>query len=254
MITAILLAGGIGSRLGQDIPKQYIKVAQRTIFSYSLETLSKSDKIDAIWIVADKTWHYLIQKDIRKYDIKHKVKGFSQPGVNRQLSIYQAMIDLKAKAKNDDFVFIHDAVRPLLTLKDIQEYVLAIEEYDGVIPVLPMKDTVYLSLDGKTLTSRLNRSQVVAGQAPEIFAFQKYLDAVENLIHWINTSDGQVISLESEIFKINGSAEPAVMAQMNLRIVEGNEENFKITTPMDLDRFIEIMEGNQYESLGFRRY
>ena len=44
------------------------------------------------------------------------------------------------------------------------------------------------------------------------------------------------------------------MAQMNLRIVEGNEENFKITTPMDLDRFIEIMEGNQYESLGFRRY
>lgn len=254
MITAILLSGGIGSRIGSQIPKQYLTVAGRTIFSYSLETLAKSPQIDAIWIVADTKWQYLIQKEIKQYDVTHKVRGISQPGLNRQLSIYHAMIDLKETMKDKDYVFVHDAVRPLLTAKDIQEYVNAIEEYDGVIPVLPMKDTVYLSTDGKTLTSRLNREQVVAGQAPEIFIFKKYLDAMENLIHYQTIENKKVIAIDSQILKINGSAEPAIMANMCLRMVPGNEENFKITTSIDLERFSEIMEGNQYESLGFRRY
>lgn len=96
--------------------------------------------------------------------------------------------------------------------------------------MLPMKDTVYLSKDGKVVTELLNRSEIFAGQAPEVFRFDKYYVANK-------------ILLPKRILEINGSTEPAIMAGMDIAMIPGDERNFKVTTRADLEKFREIVEG-----------
>lgn len=96
-----------------------------------------------------------------------------------------------------------------------------------MLPVLPMKDTVYLG-DGRQITSLLEREKVYAGQAPEAFVLGKYYEANERL-------------LPDRIGQINGSTEPAIMAGMDIAMIPGEEGNFKITTQADLERFKAVM-------------
>ena len=226
---ALILSGGTGLRLGAEIPKQYIEVNGKPIIAYCLEKLSKHAMIDGIWIVSDVTWQEQLISWIGQYDVNGKFLGFSKPGENRQLSIWNGLVDLKDLIEAGDCVFIHDAARPLLTETMITSCLEAVEGCDGVLPVLPMKDTVYLSEDGKCVSSLLNRSKIFAGQAPEVFRFQKYYKANESL-------------LPDKILQINGSTEPAIMAGMNIAMIPGDEGNFKITTKVDLERFCEIIE------------
>ena len=229
MNVALLLSGGTGTRLGADSPKQYIEVGDKPIISYCIERLSSHNEIDAIWIVAAVEWQEQIHKWLEQSDICGKFMGFSIPGENRQFSILNGLEDLKQYMDEESLVFVCDAARPLLSEEQITECFKAIEGYDGVLPVLPMKDTVYLSSDGKSITSLLNRSEVFAGQAPELFRFNQYYEANRRL-------------LPDEILQINGSTEPAIMAVMNIAMIPGDENNFKITTQTDLDRFCEIVE------------
>lgn len=223
MNIALVLAGGTGTRLGMDIPKQYIKINGRMIVDYCLETLEHSLEVDAVWIVADKMW----QQNIKKVN---KFKGFASPGMNRQLSIYNGLKAIEASLEVEELeqvnVIIHDAARPLLTEKLISECVKAIEGHDGVLPVLPMKDTVYFSEDGENVTSLIDRGKVYAGQAPELFKLMPYIKANEVL-------------LPDKILLINGSTEPAVMAGMDIVMIPGDENNYKITTKADMERFEE---------------
>lgn len=245
MLISLILSGGTGNRVGGDVPKQYLNVAGREIISYSIETLSASDDVDMLWIVADDKWKSEVTQIANRYDIKAKLKGISKPGATRQLSIYQGIKDIELYLdkeginKSDTFVLVHDAARPNLTAEEITEYVVALDDHDGVLPVLPMKDTVYLSQDGKTVTGLLNRSQIYAGQAPEIFALDKYIKANEKLI--IFDKDGN-IDKASKIYEINGSTEVAVLAGMDIAMVPGSESNFKITTQKDLESFRAIKE------------
>lgn len=230
MTTALVLSGGTGTRLGADIPKQYIEVSGKPIILYCLEQLTNNEKIDAIQIVADSEWQDRILTWLIKYDLNRKFKGFSQPGENRQLSIFHGLECIKEYASNNDFVFIHDAARPFLSQEMIDICIASAFGHDGAIPVLPMKDTVYLSNDGKKVSSLLNRSCIFAGQAPEIFLLGKYYEANRKL-------------LPNEILNINGSTEPAIMAGMDIVMISGDEKNFKITTRADLERFQDIVKG-----------
>ena len=110
----------------------------------------------------------------------------------------------------------------------ITKCILAAQKHDGAIPVLPMKDTVYLSENGSSISSLIPREKLYAGQAPEAFKLGKYYAANERL-------------LPDEIKKINGSTEPAVMYNMDIAMIKGDENNFKITTPADLERFKEMV-------------
>lgn len=235
MTTAIVLSGGVGTRLKADIPKQYINVNEKPIIIYCLEQLNESNLIDGIQIVADVSWHQKILEWLEKYKINRKFKGFSLPGETRQLSIFSALKSLEKYVKEDEFIFIHDAARPLLSQKMIENSIQAMNGHDGVLPVVPMKDTVYLSKDGKKVTSLLDRKEIFAGQAPECFVYGKYYRANKKLICF----NGEKIKKESLIYKINGSTEPAIMDGMNIAMISGDENNFKITTPNDLERFTE---------------
>ncbi|WP_044936450.1 IspD/TarI family cytidylyltransferase [Pseudobutyrivibrio sp. LB2011] len=231
MNIAIVLAGGVGARLGADVPKAFVPVCQKPLIIYSLECLSKNSHIDKIQIVAAEDWMSQVEEWTKEYEVHKKVIGFSVPGETRQLSIYNALMDLKQVAKVEDNVFIHDAARPLLSEDLIARSFIGMEGYDGVLPVLPMTDTVYLSKGGQQIDSLLNREEIYAGQAPETFVYGKYLEA------------NQVLKDSGEIYRINGSTEPAVMADMKIHLIPGDENNFKITTQADLDRFVEIVKG-----------
>lgn len=253
MITALVLSGGNGSRLSNDFPKQYIEVGGMLIISYCIKTLSASNEIDAIWIVADEKGQNIILKSIIKSDINKKIKGFSTPGVNRQLSIYNGIKDIKRELFDTELVLIHDAARPLLTTTEIKNCIRASIGHEGAIPVLPMKDTVYMSVDGETISGLLQRKQVFLGQAPEVFVIDKYIEANEQLIEWVE--DYSEISSNSSILNINGSTEPAILAGMDIAMILGNENNFKITTRADLERFRSIVGGDiTYEGMGFKEY
>ena len=246
MVTALLLSGGTGTRMGVEKPKQYIEVNGRPIISYCLERLLLHEGIDAVQIVADKAWHETIlacMEDMqcgghgrtaaeKRSRGKGKFRGFSAPGKNRQLSILNGLEDIAKYAADSDCVLIHDAARPLVSAKQIADCLGAVQGgHDGALPVLPMKDTVYYSQDGRAVTSLLERSRIFAGQAPEAFLFGKYAEAVRAL-------------MPERILQINGSTEPAIMAGMDIAMIPGDEGNFKITTMADLERFREIVFGS----------
>ena len=228
MNIALLLSGGTGTRLGSQIPKQYIEVNGKPVIGYSHNVLEESSFIDGIIVVASEEWQDFI---VEKCPSQKRI-AFAKPGRNRQESIYHGLCVLRTylqkegKEPSECTVLIHDAARPYLTLQMIADYYEVLQDYEGVLPVLPMKDTVYLSEDGESVSKLLPRQKVFAGQAPEIFKFEPYLKANEAL-------------LPDEILQINGSTEPAVLSNMNIRMVMGSEQNIKITTAVDLQRFCE---------------
>lgn len=222
MNIALILAGGSGVRLGADIPKQYIAVQGKTVIAHCLEVFGAHPQIDGIQIVAHMEWRESIHKQMQE-KVSDKFKGFSNPGTNRQGSIYHGLQDIVQYAREEDIVIVHDAARPLVSASLLTACIDACKEHDGCLPVLPMKDTVYLG-DGRQITSLLEREKVYAGQAPEAFVLGKYYEANRCLI-------------PDKIEKINGSTEPAIMAGMDIAMIPGDERNFKITTQADLERF-----------------
>lgn len=224
MNTALILSGGTGTRLGADTPKQYLEVGGRPVITYCMETLSRHSGIGAIQIVAEPAWQEPISEWLNTFDPEKKFRGFSLPGENRQLSILHGLEDVVGYGAETDFVLVHDAARPLLSAELITKCLEGVWGHEGVIPVLPMKDTVYCSRDGRSISSLLDRGTVFAGQAPEMFLLGKYLEANRRL-------------LPEEILRINGSTEPAVMAGMDIAMIPGDEMNFKITTLEDLEYF-----------------
>ncbi len=279
MNIAVILAGGTGSRTGCEIPKQYLEAWGRPMIAFCMETFFTHEDVDAVQIVAEGTWKELILRQIThleekaaggnpageqaaggkaaggnlageqaaggkaagekavgenpagKRTVAGRFRGFSMPGANRQMSILNALSNIREYAADGDTVMIHDAARPFVTSAQISACLRAMEGHDGVIPVLPMKDTVYMG-DGKRICSLLERERIYAGQAPELFLFGKYYAA-------------NLALLPERILSVNGSTEPAVLAGMDIVMVEGDENNFKVTTAGDVKRFRERCEGNE---------
>lgn len=215
---ALILAGGSGERTGEDLPKQYLEAAGKPMIAYALEAFETHPDIDGLHIVAESCyWDYL------RGFLGDSFRGFSEPGETRQLSVLSGLEDMKQYAGDEDVVIIHDAARPFVSKELISACLESLREHEGVMPVLPVKDTVYLS-DGKAVTSLLDRNQVYAGQAPEAFRFRRYYEANKCL-------------LPERILAVNGSSEPAVMAGMDVAVIPGEEDNWKVTSQTDLERF-----------------
>ena len=236
MNIALLLSGGTGSRIRSEVPKQYIRVGDQMIVTRSLCRLMGHGLIDGVWIVAAREWQDAIVEDVcnalrdsagnaEEYlQWKQKLLGFSAQGDTRADSIYRGLLDLRQRMDPMDVVLIHDAARPMVSQELITSCLMACATHDGAMPVLPMKDTMYESADGQVITRLLERQHVYAGQAPEAFRYGKYLEAYRRL------SPAQIASL-------HGSTEPAIMAGMDIAMLPGDENNYKITTPMDLKRY-----------------
>lgn len=228
----ILLCGGVGSRMqgSIDCPKQYKEVNGKPIFMYSLATFDTCKEIDGIIIVAEEKWQDYVINKIKIHQIK-KVIGYAKPGETRQQSIFSGLTKLKFFAKKEDIVIIHDAARPNIKEELIKNCLKNNLECDGVLPCIPVKDTIYESQEGRSVSRLLNRSTLYAGQAPESFVFGKYYSA-------------HLEYSEEEIAVFSGSTEIAIKNNMDIHIIEGEESNYKITTIDDYYRFISDQQGD----------
>ncbi len=227
MNVALLLSGGKGTRINSDLPKQYVRSGGRMMITYSLFTVLSSKYTDLVVIVADPSEHGAVMEDIRGTDAdEKKIVGFAEPGTTRQLSILNGLRYASGSCdiSPEDTVMVYDAARPFVSNDLIERCYMALPGFDGVMPVLPMKDTVYMSDDGKHITKLLDRSRIHAGQAPELFLFEKYLKANESLS-------------PEEMAGINGATEPAVLGGMEIIMIPGDERNIKITTDRDMEEF-----------------
>lgn len=232
MNIAIILSGGVGSRLNKDRPKQYIKVGGKPVIGYCVETFCNDPRIEEVVICLADEWRDFVQEALKDV-LASKPVLYSAPGRTRQFTIYNALEKLKAAGAADgDRVIIHDAARPLVTQELIDACLDENRHCDGVLPVIPVKDTIYMSHDGSHIDALLERNKLFAGQAPESFVFGKYLQAHRNMS-------------DEKLEKISGSTEIAQMAGLNVHLIKGDSMNFKITTPDDLSTFETIVREKQ---------
>lgn len=222
----IILSGGVGTRMGADIPKQYLVVEKKPILYYTVHCFDFS-LFKKVVIVASDSWRDFITNSVCN-DLDSCMILFAPAGKSRQESILNGMSALREMAADDDIVVIHDGARPNLSKELVKNLIEANDNYDGVMPVLKVKDTVYRSIDGKQISSLLNRDELYAGQAPESFKFGLY--------YRINT-----ILSEDELANVRGSSEIAFAKNLSIGFIAGEESNFKITTPDDLERFKQIL-------------
>lgn len=220
MNIGVILAGGIGSRMGMEIPKQYMLLEGKPVLIYSVEVLDNFPMTDVIVIVAEKQWREQIQKWLEEYGI-NKTVIFATPGNSRQMSTYNALKVIKKEFKKAETVLVHDAARPFLSEKILSNLYEMINYCDGVLPVLNMRDTMYYSENGKEIDSVPDRTKVYAGQAPELFKFNEYYAAHEKVT-------------EEEINTITGGAVLAFKEGLRVRFIEGHQNNIKITSKEDL--------------------
>lgn len=226
---AIILAGGTGSRLGASTPKQYMEVGDKPVIAYCLQTLlHHKDICMAIIVVADE-WLTFVQEWVGKTNANIPVY-YAQPGEQRQGSILNALHVAKQNGVSDnDIVLIHDAARPLLSKELVSACLDGCSEADAVLPIVPVKDTTYLSRDGVHIDSLLERKTLWNGQAPEAFRFGSYYEANMKLT-------------EEELNRITGSTEVAYRACLKCILIPGDPNNFKITTKEDLSNFETIVK------------
>jgi 2-C-methyl-D-erythritol 4-phosphate cytidylyltransferase len=217
---AIILAGGKGERLNSETPKQFIKICDKAIVNYVLETFENCAEVDIICVVIADEYRHILRGNYT----------FAEPGMSRQHSIYNGLLALRKYSP--EYVIIHDAARPLVTKNDIINCIKASKRYDGATPMLPVTDTIYHSTNGKTIEKALNRDELFAGQTPECYDFKKYLAIHKNLS-------------DNELLNTRGSSEIAVQNNLQIALCVGNPNNFKITTNADLERFRGIIEKGQ---------
>lgn len=227
---ALILSGGIGTRMRQDgFPKQYLEVHGKPILMYTIDKFEKCEDIDRIVVVAAPAWQPKIKEWFKQYGVQ-KFDSFAQPGPDRQSSICNGLEScMAASASEEDCVIIHDAVRPLVSENLISACLAALQDHDGCMPGLPVTDTVYQSQDGKSISALLDRATLFAGQAPEAFRLWKYAE--------INRR-----ATPQELAASLGTSVLAFEHGLDVALIRGEDTNFKITTPADLQRFEMIVE------------
>lgn len=228
---AIVLAGGRGTRMGGDVPKQYMDVCGKPLLYYTLKAFEDSF-VNKIVLVCGKGDENYVQKEIvEKYDFS-KVAGITCGGEERYHSVFQGLLYVEQKIKRDSddspIVFIHDGARPFVT-EDILKrcYDDAVFYGSGVAAVVT-KDTVKIADEKGFVKSTPKRDTVYLMQTPQTFDFSMIMDAY-----------GQLINKEDDIKKagISITDDAMVMEQFSdkpIKLSEGSYSNIKVTTKEDL--------------------
>ncbi len=219
---AIIPAAGIGKRITSEIPKQFIKVNGKEIIAYTLELFQQCTAVDEIIIPTRKDYFDLLNRIKGKYSIK-KLSRIVEGGKERQDSVYAALKSIPAK--DGDIVIVHDAARPLLNKDLLSAAIDSAKIFGSVVVAVKAKDTLIEGSD--SVENYIDRSKIYYAQTPQIFGYKILTDAMENAYknNFIGTD-------ESMIVKMNNT---------EVKIVEGDSFNFKITTDSDLALFRKIV-------------
>lgn len=227
MNVAIIIAGGVGNRMGQSIPKQFINVYDKPILIYTLEGFQRHPLIDAIEIVCIEGWENVVWSYAKQYNIT-KLKWITQGGETGQESIRNGVYNLEQHCSPGDIVIIHDGIRPLVDETVLTDVIMKAEKYGAAVTSLPYNEQIFVvdKENEDTTTQFIPRETLRRVSTPQAYNYglldEKYHEAFEKKIgiygsHYTNT----------------------MMVELGVRLyfAAGSDKNIKLTTQDDLEMF-----------------
>ncbi len=233
MIYAEILAGGKGTRMGNtNMPKQYLPLNNKPIIIHTIEKFILNSRFKKIIIVTPKEWVYHTKDIIKKFIGENERIVVVEGGKDRNESIMSGIryIDTTEGLRDDDIIVTHDAVRPFLTHRIIEENIDACLEFGAVDTVIEAIDTIIESVDGEVISDIPVRDTMYQGQTPQSFHIKKLVDHYYSL----TKEQKEILTDACKICALKGD---------KVRIVRGEVFNIKITTPYDLKVANAIIQG-----------
>lgn len=224
MITAIILAGGEGSRVGANCPKQFIKILGKPILAYTIEIFQNNSEIENIEVVCHKSWKNYLIKMIKTYNLT-KVKYITDGGVTFQDSVMNGINYLKDKIALSDYVLIQYAAAPFTSNKIITDVIKIMKKYGSSVTATPCYQLMGTN-DGEVSNAWVDRDKYIQIACPYGFEFSYLLDIYKRA-----TEQGLLSKIEPHT--------TSLMYALGDKIYQayGDQTNIKITTKEDLDMF-----------------
>lgn len=224
MITAIILAGGVGSRVGADRPKQFVEILDKPVLAYTIEIFENYSAVDAIEVVCHRSWKDYLETMVSKYRYK-KVKWIVDGGKTFQESVINGINNLSDKMEKDDYVLIQYGAAPFTSEKIITDVIRVMKEKKSAVSATPCYQLLG-SMDGSTSDNWVDRDKFVQIACPYGFRYDYLLS----------------IYRKSEEQKLLDKIEPHTTSLMyalgeSLNLAYGDQTNIKITTKEDFDLF-----------------
>ena len=224
MNIGLIIAGGSGNRMGQDIPKQFMHVDGAPIIIMTMQAFERHPDIDAIAVVCLKGWDTVLQSYANQYNME-KLKWIFPGGNTGMESIHNGIYGLREAGCNDeDLVLIHDSVRPLLSQEIISSNIAICKAYGYAITGIQCREAILESEDGFTTTSSIPRDRLIRTQTPQTFRLKNIIAAHEK---------AQQKGIANSVASCTLIAE--LQENIEMHIVPGSEKNIKITTVEDLE-------------------
>ncbi len=225
MTAAIIIAGGSGHRMGQDIPKQFINVYDKPVLIYTLEGFQKHPQIDAIEVVCLDGWHDVLWAYAKQFNIS-KLKWVVSGGKTGQESIRNGVFHLEGILSDDDIVIIHDGIRPLVDETVLTDVILKARQYGNAVTSLPYNEQIFVMDDEISTVKYIPRETLRRVSTPQAYKFGKLV--------W-----GYHEAFEKKIGIYGASYTNTMMVELGERLyfAAGSDKNIKLTTKDDLEMF-----------------
>ncbi|WP_203662630.1 2-C-methyl-D-erythritol 4-phosphate cytidylyltransferase [Lacticaseibacillus sp. 53-4] len=227
MNIAVIIAGGSGHRMGQEIPKQFINVYDKPVLIYTLESFQKHPQIDAIEVVCIDGWQNVVQAYAKQFNIT-KLKWIVTGGNSGQESIRNGVFNLEDKASAEDTIIIHDGVRPLVDDEVLTDVIVKCQQYGNAVSSMPYNEQIFVIAkdDPSTTTQYIPRETLRRVSTPQAYKFktldERYHEAFEKNIG----VDGS-----------NYTNTMMVQLGEKLHFAAGSDMNIKLTTKENLEMF-----------------
>lgn len=174
----ILLAGGVGSRIGGSLPKQFLMINDKPVIIHTLDNFEKNSSISSVTIVCVKEWISYLKEILLKYNIS-KVKDIIEGGKTGHNSTRNGIFSLRTKLCRDDYVIIHDAARPILPQAAINNMLEVAHKEGNASLAIPCYETVIYTKDGICGDEQLERSSIMRIQTPQAYRYDLILKLYE---------------------------------------------------------------------------
>lgn len=233
MNIAVIVAGGSGHRMGQDIPKQFINVYDKPVIIYTLEGFQKHPQIDAIEVVCIDGWHDVLKAYAKQFNIT-KLKWVISGGETGQESIRNGVFFLEDKCASDDIVIIHDGIRPLIDDNVLSDVIIKCRKYGNAVTSMPYNEQIFVVDDDVSTVKYIPRETIRRVSTPQAYRFELidkgYHQAFENGIGIYGSSYANTMMVE---------------LGERLYFATGSEKNIKLTTKDDLEMFKAYLKQDQ---------
>lgn len=235
MNVAVIIAGGSGHRMGQDIPKQFIHVYDKPVLIYTLEGFQRHPQIDAIEVVCIDGWHDVVWAYAKQFNIT-KLRWIVSGGNSGQESIREGIYNLEGKIDKDDLVVIHDGIRPLVDEAVLTDVLCVAEKYGNAVTSLPYNEQIFVvnKEDEATTNEYIPRETLRRVSTPQAYKFgildEKYHEAFEKKIGIYGSSYTNTMMVE---------------LGETLHFAAGSDKNIKLTTKDDLETFKAYLKSNR---------